>query len=56
LVRDRIASLDFHMLRKHAPKLIRARSHEEVAEMLGKIMIASQAACSESISVNAPAL
>jgi phosphotransferase system enzyme I (PtsI) len=55
-VRDRIASLDFHMLRKHAPKLIRARSHEEVAEMLGKIMIASQAVCSESISVNAPAL
>ena len=56
LVRDRIASLDFQELRKHAPKLIRARSHEEVAEMLGKIMTAAQSICTESISVNAPAL
>jgi phosphoenolpyruvate-protein phosphotransferase (PTS system enzyme I) len=56
LVRDRIASLDFHGLRKHAPKLIRARSHEEVAEMLGKIVAASQPACAESIGINAPVL
>ncbi|HEY9130234.1 MAG TPA: phosphoenolpyruvate--protein phosphotransferase [Dyella sp.] len=36
-VRDRIATLDFHALRKHAPRLIRARSHEEVAGLLNDI-------------------
>jgi phosphotransferase system enzyme I (PtsI) len=36
-VRDRIATLDFHALRKHAPRLIRARSHEEVASLLSEI-------------------
>jgi len=56
LVRDRIASLDFHGLRKHAPKLIRARSHEEVAEMLAKIVATTQTACAASISANAPVL
>ena len=45
LVRDRIASLDFHGLRKHAPKLIRARSHEEVAEMLNEITTAEKRNC-----------
>lgn len=36
-VRDRLASLDHAQLRAHAPRILRARTHEEAEEMLAKI-------------------
>jgi phosphoenolpyruvate-protein phosphotransferase (PTS system enzyme I) len=36
-VRDRLATLDHALLRSHAPKLIRARTHEEAEALLTSI-------------------
>jgi len=36
-VRDRLASLDHATLRAHAPRILRARTHEEAEAMLAKI-------------------
>ncbi|MGC1547708.1 MAG: phosphoenolpyruvate--protein phosphotransferase [Rhodanobacter sp.] len=36
-VRDRLATLDHAELRRHAPRLIRARTHEETEELLAEI-------------------
>jgi phosphotransferase system enzyme I (PtsI) len=39
-VRDRISHLDYAHLRRHAPRLLRARTHEEAEEILTEISIA----------------
>jgi phosphotransferase system enzyme I (PtsI) len=36
-VRDRLATLDHAALRRQAPHLLRARTHEEVAALLGQL-------------------
>jgi phosphotransferase system enzyme I (PtsI) len=37
LVRDRLATLDRSTLRHHAPRLLRAHTHEQVAALLAEI-------------------
>jgi phosphotransferase system enzyme I (PtsI) len=37
-VRDRLATLDHALLRCHAPRLIRARTHEEAEELLASLV------------------
>ena len=36
-VRDRLATLDHAALRREAPRLLRAHTHEEVETLLGQI-------------------